>query len=122
LGGAGPFGLFAPKPGSPEYNAYVLSQKNRGIYNTRAGGITSLPENKKTADDEEEKQTKGPGLWENFMRGVDEGYDEKPEDENVFLKSLEDAGNTLKGVIPESPNVNLILIGGAILLLVLVIK
>jgi hypothetical protein len=122
LGGAGPLGLFAPKPGSPEYNAYVIKRENRMKYNPDTGGVTSLPENKKTSDAEKDKQTRSSSLWERFMRGYDEGYTKKPEDENVFLDSVDNAKNTLTGIIPEVPNTNLILIAGAVILLILVLR
>jgi NOL1/NOP2/fmu family ribosome biogenesis protein len=122
LAGAGFLRLFAPKPGSPEYNAYVLKQKEKKNYNPETSGITPLLGNKKTTAAEIDKQTRSSSLWERFMTGVDAGYTKKPEDENVFLTSLENAKNTLKGAIPEAPNSNLLLIGAAILLVILVLK
>jgi hypothetical protein len=121
VAGAGFLDLFAPKPGSPKYNAYVLGQQTKEIYNPKTIGITPLAENRKMAGNEIVKQTEGPNLWEKFSTGLVQGYTREPEDVNVFEKSVSDAGKALTGVIDPS-NYYLLAIAGGVLLLLLIIK
>jgi hypothetical protein len=121
VAGAGFLDLFAPKPGSPKYNAYVLGQKTKEIYNPKTMGITPLTENAKTAGNEIVKQTEGPNLWEKFSTGLVQGYTREPEDVNVFEESVINAGKALTGIVNPS-NYYLLGIAGAVLLLILIIK
>jgi hypothetical protein len=125
LGGGGFFGLLAPKVGSAKYEDYVTNQKakEKEKYNAQTIGIVPLVKNDNTTISEIGKQTEGTHRWEEFTAAVKQGYTREPEDVNVFEKSLDSAKNAFKGITPEVPNLNLILIaGGAILLLILVIK
>lgn len=121
LGGAGFLGLFAPEPGSPEYNAYVTKQTAKAEYNSKIAGIAPLTDNEESTAIEITKQTVGPSLWEKFSGAVHEGYTEEPEDVNVFQESIDKVVSAGTGIISPS-NYPLLLIGGGILLLILIIK
>jgi hypothetical protein len=123
LGGAGFFGLLAPKIGSAKYEDYIVKQKTKEKekYNSKTIGIAPLAKNDKTVISEVGKQTKGTHLWEGFTTAVKQGYTREPEDVNVFEKSVGDAGKALTGVIDPS-NYYLLAVAGGILLLILIIK
>jgi hypothetical protein len=121
VAGAGFLDLFAPKPGSAKYNAYVLGQQTKEIYNPKTLGITPLAENAKTAGNEIITQTEGPSLWEKFSTGLVQGYTKEPEDVNVFGESVANVGKALTGIASPS-NYYLLGIAGAVLLLILIIK
>jgi hypothetical protein len=123
LGGAGFFGLLAPKVGSPKYEDYVTNQKakEKEKYNPKTIGLASLIKNDNTTISEVGKQTEGTHRWEEFTAAVKQGYTREPEDVNVFEKSMSGAGKALTGVIDPS-NYYLLAIAGAVLLLILMIK
>lgn len=121
LGGAGPLGLLAPAPGSQKYEQFVERQR-LNEFNPKKSGIAPLPDNTKTIAIETSKQIEGPNWWEKFSGAVKEGYTKEPEDVNVFTESVKNAGSAMAGIVPTS-NYSLVLIGGAaILLLILIIK
>lgn len=122
VAGAGFLGLFAPGPGSPEYNAYVAKQNAKeGDFNPEHVGLPVLESNKRSTVNEVAKQVQGPTLWDRFSGAVYEGYTQAPKDVNVFEESIKAAGKAVTGIINPS-NSPLLLIGGAVLLLLLILK
>ena len=106
LGGAGPLGLFAPAPGSPEYEAYIAREK---------GGTTLHNLDPKTplAEKENKWTTNITKTLGDFSKGFYEGFHEEK-------------GAGLFDLIPGLLNISnlplMLMAGAGILVLILIIK
>jgi hypothetical protein len=119
LAGAGFLGLFAPAPGSAEYEAYVAKNAEK------------VEEKKKPPTISPDKTPKVEGnSWSNFLRGTKAGYNlepkpgqvGEPEDRNVFQESLDKWGAGISNIAKVPDYATYLVIGGAVLLLLLVLK
>jgi hypothetical protein len=119
LGGAGFLGLFAPAPGSPEYEAYVA--KNAEKVEKKKNNPTVSPD----------KTPKPSSInWSNFVMAAKAGYNlepkagqvGEPEDRNVFQESLDKWGAGISNIAKTPEYATYLVIGGAVLLLLLVLK
>lgn len=106
LGGAGPLGLFAPAPGSSEYEAFV-KRKEEPAQNLNLDPKIQL------AEKENKWTTNISKTLGDFSKGFYEGFHEEK-------------GHGLWDLIPGLPNTSnlplILIVGGGILLLILIIK